>query len=143
MLSVDNLKQYLLSEFSNNIQYSAADTKYTHTQSITKNGAINNIITIKMKLVDKDMIVLSTNTIKFINDTLPIKTKLINIAPAELINRFVAAKPDIVAIIRDEYTKRLNDIEASMNELNSYSKYNNTTNNTTNSISIHKPTYDM
>ena len=98
-MSKDNFEQYVISEFKVDNQ-AAVEIKYTHNVS-AKNTTINYTITMTLKFYDKNVKLLKTCTLKFLNNVIApsYAKKLININPGELNNKFMSAKEDIIKVI--------------------------------------------
>ena len=96
---MDNFEQYVISEFKVDNQ-AAVEIKYTHNISIKK-AVINHMITMNLKFYDKNVKLLKTCTLKFLNNVIApsYAKKLININPGELNNKFMSAKEDIIDYI--------------------------------------------
>ena len=109
-MSKDNFEQYVISEFKVYNQ-AAVEIKYTH-----------NMITMNLKFYDKNVKLLKTCTLKFLNNVIApsYAKKLININPGELNNKFMSAKEDIIKVIHAEYEEKMNEIVEKMNQLKQY-----------------------
>ena len=123
-MSKDNFEQYVISEFKVDNQ-AAVEIKYTHNVSVkvTKNAAFDNYtITMTLKFYDKNVKLLKTCALKFVNNVLApsYAKKLININPGELNNKFMSAKEDIIKVIHAEYEEKMNEIVEKMNQLKQY-----------------------
>ena len=116
----DNFEQYVISEFKVDNQ-AAVEIKYTHNVS-AKNTTINYTITMTLKFYDKNVKLLKTCALKFVNNVLApsYAKKLININPGELNNKFMSAKEDIIKVIHAEYEEKMNEIVEKMNQLKQY-----------------------
>ena len=121
-MSKDNFEQYVISEFKVDNQ-AAVEIKYTHNISIKK-AVINHMITMNLKFYDKNVKLLKTCTLKFLNNVIApsYAKKLININPGELNNKFMAAKEDIIKVIHAEYEEKMHELVEKMNQLNQFSK---------------------
>ena len=113
-MSKDNFEQYVISEFKVDNQ-AAVEIKYTHNVSVkvTKNAAIDNYtITMTLKFYDKNVKLLKTCTLKFVNNLLAqsYAKKLIVINPGELNNKFMASKEEIIKVIHAEYQEKMNQL---------------------------------
>ena len=119
-MSKDNFEQYVISEFKVDNQ-AAVEIKYTHNVS-AKNTTINYTITMTLKFYDKNVKLLKTCALKFVNNVLApsYAKKLININPGELNNKFMSAKEDIIKVIHAEYEEKMNEIVEKMNQLKQY-----------------------
>lgn len=121
-MSKDNFEQYVISEFKVDNQ-AAVEIKYTHNISIKK-AVINHMITMNLKFYDKNVKLLKTCALKFVNNVLApsYAKKLININPGELNNKFMSAKEDIIKVIHAEYEEKMHELVEKMNQLNQFSK---------------------
>ena len=119
---MDNFEQYVISEFKVDNQ-AAVEIKYTHNVSIKK-AVINHMITMNLKFYDKNVKLLKTCALKFVNNVLApsYAKKLININPGELNNKFMSAKEDIIKVIHAEYEEKMHELVEKMNQLNQFSK---------------------
>ena len=119
---MDNFEQYVISEFKVDNQV-AVEIKYTHNISIKK-AVINHMITMNLKFYDKNVKLLKTCALKFVNNVLApsYAKKLININPGELNNKFMSAKEDIIKVIHAEYEEKMHELVEKMNQLNQFSK---------------------
>ena len=119
---MDNFEQYVISEFKVDNQ-AAVEIKYTHNVSIKK-AVINHMITMNLKFYDKNVKLLKTCTLKFLNNVIApsYAKKLININPGELNNKFMSAKEDIIKVIHVEYEEKMHELVEKMNQLNHFSK---------------------
>lgn len=135
---LEAFKEYLASEYKNSIKNcSAIDWNFSHSLSSKldrkSNKCINqHYITINMSFYDKEMKLLCKAVMKFINNELPkqFADKLVNISPAELTNKFMYAKQDIIHVINDEYRRKQYKINIKIEQLKQYCE--------TNSIAISK-----
>ena len=118
----DNFEQYVISEFKVDNQ-AAVEIKYTHNISIKK-AVINHMITINLKFYDKNVKLLKTCALKFVNNVLApsYAKKLTIINPGELNNKFMSAKEDIIKVIHAEYEEKMHELVEKMNQLNQFSK---------------------
>ena len=119
-MSKDNFEQYVISEFKVDNQ-AAVEIKYTHNVS-AKNTTINYTITMTLKFYDKNVKLLKTCTLKFLNNVIApsYAKKLININPGELNNKFMSAKEDIIKVIHAEYEEKMHELVEKMNQLKQY-----------------------
>ena len=79
-------------------------------------------VNVDVKLFDKDLNLLKSDSLKFVNNVLNKKKaeSLVNISPDELENRFNAARRAIVSEIQSEYMKKKRDIENKIDSLMMY-----------------------
>ena len=122
----NSFEEYLLKEY-NTCGCVCVNVKYSHSskQKIDKKSkrpVINNIITVKMDCYDNKHNLLSTHSEKFVDGCIQRSknNKLVNIAPAELNNRFAAIKQDIANKIMAEYLEKADEINAKINSLKAY-----------------------
>lgn len=118
---------YLLKEYQLPSEVVCNKTTFTHS---TKNRIdkksntpiTNNIITVKIESFDKHHNKLASITEHFIDGNIerPKTKALVNIAPAELNNKFSAAKSQICSVINSIYNERLNELKDSIHELSEY-----------------------
>lgn len=118
---------YLLKEYQLPDSVVCNRVVYSHStkNKIDKKSNVpitNNVITVKIESFDKMHHKLASITEHFVDGQISrTKTKpLINIAPAELNNKFAKAKAEICGIIKRNYNEKLNDLNDSMHELNDY-----------------------
>ena len=124
---MENFIDYLLKEYNLPSEVVCNKVVYTHStkNKIDKKSSVpltNNIITVKIESFDKFHNKLASFTERFIDGQIerPKTKALVNIAPAELNNRFGAAKSQICAVINSNYHERLNELNDSIHELNEY-----------------------
>ena len=119
-------KDYLNDEYQ--VQGSTSK-RYVFTHSLTtkldkkSNQLLNkHTITVNIQFYDEDMNLLKKASVKFVNNDLQPKVKksLVNIAPDELINRFNAAKSEIVNEILNDYWVKQQLINEKINQLRVY-----------------------
>lgn len=125
---MEQFKAYLIDEFKEAAKgYVATEFKFTHSTNIkidkTSNVPLkNDVIKVNIKFVDKNMNVLKTAIVTFENNVLTKANakKLINIAPAELENKFNVAKKEICSELMDELVRKCNDINDKISDLKKY-----------------------
>lgn len=113
--------EYALSEYG--IRYSSVKINYVHTvKPIPKNNTKDHIITMNIKLYDKFMNLLKSDNIKFVNNLVskPCEKKLVNISPAELNNKFMNVRDEIIRIINTEYMTNRSNIDKMICDLDEY-----------------------
>ena len=119
--------RYLLREWPS--KPASACTRVTYSHSVSnkfdkksRKMLTKNVITVKVTEYDECYRELFTISEHFEDGHIkrPKKNKLVNIAPAELDNKFAAAKASICQQIHDELTNKLNDITDKLNNLNRY-----------------------
>ena len=126
-MALNAFEEYLLHEFNLPTSVCCNNFKYSHSskQKIDKKSnipIINNTINVKIESYDDKHNLLASHSEKFIDGFIH-RTKqnpLVNIAPAELNNRFAAAKSIIASKIMNEYTIKLNEINEKIESLQSY-----------------------
>ena len=119
-------KDYVVNEYKVE-NHTSSSFKFSHSlkTSIDKktNKIMNNhTINVDIKLFDKDLNLLKSDSLKFVNNVLNKKKaeSLVNISPDELENRFNAARREIVCEIQTEYLKKKRDIENKIDSLMLY-----------------------
>lgn len=125
---MESFKEYVISEFKPSAPgYVAAEFKFTYSNKVKvdKKSMVTivvNTIRVGVKLFDKDMNVLISKGISFENNVLTKMSKkaLVNIAPAELENKFNAALGEISNVIMNEYQEKLDDVQTHIDCLNHY-----------------------
>ena len=127
---MESFKEYVISEYRVE-NYTSVSFKFTHTATLTVDKKTEahmykHTINVAIKFYDKDMALLDTHTLKFVNNELNKKQagSLVNIAPKELENRFNAARRDIVREIQNEYLAKRRDIEDKIDTLRWYENVN-------------------
>ena len=122
----NSFEEYLLKEY-NVSGCVCVNIKYSHSSKqkidkASKRPVINNIITVKMDCYDSKHNLLSTHSEKFVDGCIKRSknNKLVNIAPAELNNRFAAIKQDIANKIMAEYLEKADEINEKINSLKAY-----------------------
>ena len=123
---MDAFESYILQEYGD-ANVACTSFKYSHStkDKIDKKSnrpITNNIISVKIDCYDDKHNLLASHSEKFVDGSIQ-RTKpkpLINIAPAELNNKFAAAKQQIANRIMSEYMIRLNEINEKITSLRSY-----------------------
>ena len=119
-------ESYLLQEYN---ESNVACTKFTYSHSSKQKfdkksnvPVINNNINVKIDCYDEKHNLLASHSEKFVDGEIKRtkKNPLINIAPAELNNKFGAAKQQIANRIMNEYVIKLNEIQEKIDNLQSY-----------------------
>ena len=129
-------REYVISEYKPLLQtLVGTEFKFVHNVSTKHDKKSNTIVRVDtircaVKFFDKDMNQLLSSLLVFENNEIKPKqgSALIHIAPAELNNKFMAAKADIIKVINDEYISKRDEFTAKMTEL---AKYNPPQNNVT------------
>ena len=101
--------------------------KYSHgtKEKIDKKSkipVINNVINVKIDCYDDKHNLLDSHSEKFIDGHIqrPKNKQLVNIAPAELDNRFSAVNVEICSTIMAEYMLKLDEINSKISALRAY-----------------------
>ena len=131
-MALNAFESYLLDEYKDS-NVVCVNYKYTHSTKqkidrVSKVPLTNNVINVKIDCYDDKHNLVASHTEKFIDGSIARggttsrnKNKaLVNIAPAELNNRFAAAKQYIANRIMSEYLVKLNDIQEKIDSLNAY-----------------------
>ena len=119
-------KDYAVSEYRiENV--ASISFKFNQSLKVTidkKSGkALNNhTVNVAIKFFDRDLNLLHSDTLKFVNNVLDKKKadSLVNISPKELENRFNSARRDIVAEIHKEYQTKRREIDDKITSLMMY-----------------------
>ena len=120
-------QNYLISEYK--VQdFAAVEFKYNHSENIKldkklEKYVVQHVILVGIKFYDKTLKLLHSANLKFVNNVLAkvCEKKLVNIAPAELNNKFMAARSDIIKTITDELIAKLNEVGTKLKSVESYS----------------------
>ena len=119
-------KDYLMNEYKIE-NHASTSFKFSHSMKTTIDKKTNKVmnthtVNVDVKLFDKDLILLKSDSLKFVNNVLNKKKaeSLVNISPDELENRFNAARRAIVSEIQSEYMKKKRDIENKIDSLMLY-----------------------
>ena len=122
---MESFQDYLKSEFK--IDYAAVEFKYNHNITLKVDKPTNKLLTynnilVGVKFYDKNLKLLESSNLKFVNNVLArsYEKKLINIAPAELNNKFMRARREIVQKIRSELLEKEAEIKNKLQSLNAY-----------------------
>jgi len=123
---MESFKDYLVKEYQ--IKNAAAiDMKFSHTMSVkldkeSKKPMNMHVITVSLKFYDKDLTLLKSDTVKFVNNELAktCEKKLVNIAPKELNNKFMAARKHIIKAIESEYNNKMDELKGKIKQLTLY-----------------------
>ena len=129
-MSLQDFKNYFIDEFQIS-NLASSEFKFSHSLKTvmdrkSKKVMNNHVITINANFYDKEHNELRKGSIKFVNNEIPKKeaSKLVNISPDELTNRFNSAKREIVSLIYEELVDKLNAINDKINDLSSYENVN-------------------
>ena len=103
------------------------EKRYTHDMKMrvdkkSEEEIVEHVVNVGLKFYDKDNKLLQSESIKFVNNVLNgiSKKKIINIAPSELENKFMAAKTEIAEVIMEEYYEKLEVLNGKVRMLKSY-----------------------
>ena len=124
---MEDFQNYLISEYK--VQdFAAVEFKYNHSENIkfdkkSEKYIVQHSILVGVKFYDKTLKLLHSANIKFVNNILAkvCEKKLVNIAPAELNNKFMAARTEIIRTITDEIINKISDINQKLISLERYS----------------------
>lgn len=116
-----DFETYVINEFKVDTQ-AAIEIKYSYSCKIDKFMVKNHTITMSLKFYNEDAKLLKSSMLKFVNNNLPklYEKKLITINPGELNNKFLAAKKEIIDIIRGEYEGEITKINMFLKDLKEY-----------------------
>ena len=122
------LKDYIISEYKEKVQnFVGTEFKFSHSVNFKQDKASDNklkidLIKIAVKFYDKDMNMLLAKLLTFENNELMnnCSKKLINIIPAELTNKFNAAKTEISKVIFEEYANKRKEINERIKDIGEY-----------------------
>ena len=130
MSALHEFKNYFIQEFQLN-DLASTEFKFSHSLKTVmdrKSTKVmnNHVITINTNFYDKEHNELRKGSIKFVNNEIPKKeaSKLVNISPDELTNRFNSAKREIVSLIYEELVDKMNSFNDKINDLSSYENVN-------------------
>ena len=130
MSALHEFKNYFIQEFQLN-DLASTEFKFSHSLKTvmdrkSKKVMNNHVITINANFYDKEHNELRKGSIKFVNNEIPKKeaSKLVNISPDELTNRFNSAKREIVSLIYEELVDKMNSFNDKINDLSSYENVN-------------------
>lgn len=123
---MNSFEEYLLKEYNTSGCVCVA-FKYSHSakekiDKASKVPIINNTINVKVDCYDDKHNLLASHTEHFKDGEIQRSKNnpLINIAPAEINNRFASVKQDIANRIMSEYLLKLNDINEKIDSLRAY-----------------------
>ena len=129
-MSLQDFKNYFIDEFQIS-NLASSEFKFSHSLKTvidrkSKKVMNNHIITVSANFYDRNHNELRKGSIKFVNNEIPKKdaSKLVNISPDELTNRFNSAKREIVSLIYEELVDKLNAINDKINDLSRYENIN-------------------
>jgi len=123
---LESFEAYLLREYNDNnavcVKFKYSHSIKTTVDKVSKTPLIHNIITVKIDSYDAHHKLIASHSEKFVDGEIK-RTKanpLVNIAPAELNNKFAAAKAEIATLIMNEYDVKLDEVTTKINQLNAY-----------------------
>ena len=129
-MSLQDFKNYFIDEFQIS-NLASSEFKFSHSLKTvidrkSKKVMNNHIITVSANFYDRNHNELKKGLIKFVNNEILKKdaSKLVNISPDELTNRFNSAKREIVNIIYNELVDKMNSFNDKINDLSSYENVN-------------------
>ena len=129
-MSLQDFKNYFIDEFQIS-NLASSEFKFSHSLKTvidrkSKKAMNNHIITVSANFYDRNHNELKKGSIKFVNNEILKKeaSKLVNISPDELTNRFNSAKREIVNIIYNELVDKMNSFNDKINDLSSYENVN-------------------
>ena len=99
----------------------------SHTVNYTKNGKLENIITLTITVYNSYHQNVGKKIIRFINDKYkitPVK-KLDNVSVDNLESAYLLAKPDIIKEIYNDYGKKYLNISDKLEKLNAFIELSN------------------
>ena len=113
--ALNDFENYIMSEYE---LKNPIKIKYTHNINVksTKGKILENHIVTMILNYYNDMDSCKTY-IRFINNSIDPRYKTKKINPGELKNKFMAAKNDIINIIKAEYEEKRNELDEKINEL--------------------------
>jgi hypothetical protein len=116
-------EKYLISNYP--AEHAAVDINYSHAtkerfDKLKKILIVDNIVSITLKLLSKDATVIEKHLVKMINDECSKPQDFINIAPAELNNKFCAARREIIKDLILQNEKKSDEIKKTIQRLDNY-----------------------
>ena len=118
---MDVLFECLGKEFCD-VVFTSMNINPSHTVNYTKNGNLENIITLTITVYDSFHQNVGKKIIRFINDKYkitPVK-KLDNVSVENLETAYLLAKPDIIKEIYNDYVKKYVNISEKLEKLNAF-----------------------
>lgn len=118
---MDVLFECLGKEFGD-VVFTSMNINPSHTVNYTKNGNLENIITLTITVYDSFHQNVGKKIIRFINDKYkitPVK-KLDNVSVENLETAYLLAKPDIIKEIYNDYVKKYVNISEKLEKLNAF-----------------------
>ena len=118
--ALNDFENYIMSEYE---LKNPIKIKYTHNINVksTKGKILENHIVTMILNYYNDMDSCKTY-IRFINNSIDPRYKTKKINPGELNNKFMAAKNDIINIIKAEYEEKRNELDEKINQRNEFGK---------------------
>ena len=123
---LESFEAYLLHEYNDHnavcVKFKYSHSIKTTVDKVSKTPLIHNIINVKIDSYDSHHKLIASHSEKFVDGEIK-RSKanpLVNIAPAELNNKFAAAKAEIATLIMYEYDVKLDEVTTKINQLNSY-----------------------
>lgn len=125
---MEQFKSYVVDEFKPTLKnFAAVEFKFNHSSNIKIDKKSNiplksDIIKVSVKFVDKNLITLKNALLTFENNALnkSCAKKLVNIAPAELENKFNVARREICNEILRDLIEKNNEINTKISALHKY-----------------------
>ena len=109
------------------VEFSSMNINPSHTVNYTKNGKLENIITLTITVYNSYHQNVGKRIIRFINDKYkitPVK-KLDNVSVENLESAYLLAKPDIIKEIYNDYGKKYLNISDKLEKLNAFIELSN------------------
>lgn len=123
---MDALFECLGKEFGD-VGFTSMNINPSHTVNYTKNGKLENIITLTITVYNSYHQNVGKKIIRFINDKYkitPVK-KLDNVSVENLESAYLLAKPDIIKAIYNDYGKKYLNISDKLEKLNAFIELSN------------------
>jgi hypothetical protein len=116
-------EKYLISNYP--AEHAAVDVNYSHStkerfDKLKKILIVDNIVNITLKFLDKDARVIEKHLVKIVNDECSKPQDIINIAPAELNNKFCAARREIIKYLILQNETKSDEIKKTIQKLDNY-----------------------
>ena len=109
------------------VGFTSMNINPSHTVNYTKNGKLENIITLTITVYNSYHQNVGKKIIRFINDKYkitPVK-KLDNVSVENLESAYLLAKPDIIKEIFNDYGKKYLNISDKLEKLNAFIELSN------------------
>ena len=109
------------------VGFTSMNINPSHTVNYTKNGKLENIITLTITVYNSYHQNVGKKIIRFINDKYkitPVK-KLDNVSVENLESAYLLAKPDIIKEIYNDYGKKYLNISDKLEKLNAFFELSN------------------